>query len=94
MPVATHNVAGPIATIASANFAASVREFVAHEAFVSNPMNRDGRGINGDPEVLGYDKEMIVKGHIQLSDRPGFGIELNEKLIRERYLVEGEKMWS
>jgi L-alanine-DL-glutamate epimerase-like enolase superfamily enzyme len=57
-------------------------------------MNRDGRGINGDPEVLGYDKEMIVKGHIQLSDRPGFGIQLNEKLIRERYLVEGEKMWS
>ncbi len=53
MPVATHNVAGPIATIASANFAASVREFVAHEAFVSNPMNRDGRGINGDPDVLG-----------------------------------------
>jgi L-alanine-DL-glutamate epimerase-like enolase superfamily enzyme len=94
MPVATHNVAGPIATIASANFGASVREFIAHEAFVSNPMNRDGRGINGDPEVLGYDKEMIVKGHIQLSDRPGFGIELNEKLIRERYLVEGEKMWS
>jgi L-alanine-DL-glutamate epimerase-like enolase superfamily enzyme len=44
--------------------------------------------------VLGYDKEMIVKGHIQLSDRPGFGIELNEKLIRERYLVEGDKMWS
>ena len=94
MPVATHNVAGPIATIASANFAASVREFVAHEAFISNPVNRDGRGINGDADVLGYDKEMIVKGHIQLSDRPGFGIDLNEKLIRERYLVEGEKMWS
>ncbi|HYP14957.1 MAG TPA: mandelate racemase/muconate lactonizing enzyme family protein [Bryobacteraceae bacterium] len=94
MPVATHNVAGPIATIASANFAASVREFVAHEAFISNPVNRDGRGINGDADVLGYDKEMIVKGHIQLSDRPGFGIELNEKLIRDRYLVEGEKMWS
>ncbi len=94
IPVATHNVAGPIATIASANFAATVREFVAHEAFVSNPINRDGRGINGDPDVLGYDKEMIVKGHIQLSDRPGFGIQLNEKLIREKYLVEGEKMWT
>ena len=94
IPVATHNVAGPIATIASANFAASVREFVAHEAFISNPINRDGHGINGDPEVLGYDKEMIVNGHIQLSDRPGFGIELNEKLIREKYLVDGEQMWS
>lgn len=94
IPVATHNVAGPIATIASANFAASVREFVAHEAFVGNPINREGRGINGDPDILGYDKEMIVNGHIQLSDRPGFGIELNEELIQEKYLVDGEQWWS
>lgn len=94
MPVCTHNVAGPVATIASANWAASVREFVAHEAFIFNPLNRAGKGINGDPEVLGYDKEMIVNGHIQLSDRPGFGIELNEKLIKEKYLVKGEKWWD
>ena len=94
IPVCTHNVAGPVATIASANFAASVREFVAHEAFINNPMNREGKGINGDPDVLGYDKEMIVNGHIQLSDRPGFGIELNEELIRGKYLVDGETWWK
>ena len=94
MPVCTHNVAGPIATIASANFAATVREFVAHETFIMNPKNRAGNGINGDPDVLGYDKEMIKNGHIQLSDRPGFGIELNEKLIKEKYLVEGETWWD
>jgi L-alanine-DL-glutamate epimerase-like enolase superfamily enzyme len=94
IPVSTHNVAGPIATVASANFAASVREFVAHEAFISNPMNRAGKGINGDPDVLGYDKDVIRNGHIQLSDRPGFGIELNERLIREKYLVEGEQWWN
>ena len=94
IPVCTHNVASPIATIASANFAATVREFVAHEAFIFNPVNRAGKGINGDPDVLGYDKEMIVKGHIQLSDRPGFGIELNEKLIKEKYMVEGETWWK
>jgi L-alanine-DL-glutamate epimerase-like enolase superfamily enzyme len=94
IPVCTHNVAGPVATIASANFAASVREFVAHEAFISNPINRAGKGINGDPDVLGYDKDVIKNGHIQLSDRPGFGIELNEKLIKEKYLVEGETWWN
>ena len=93
MPVCTHNVAGPIATIASANFASTVREFVAHEAFIMNPKNRAGNGINGDPDVLGYDKDVIKNGHIQLSDRPGFGIELNEKLIKEKYLVEGETWW-
>jgi len=94
IPVCTHNVAGPIATIASANFAASVREFVAHEAFISNPLNRAGKGINGDPDVLGYDKDVIKNGYIQLSDRPGFGIELNEKLIKEKYLIEGEIWWN
>jgi hypothetical protein len=57
-------------------------------------MNRAGRGINGDPDVIGYDKEVIKNGHIQLSERPWFGIALNEQLIRERYLVEGEQMWS
>ena len=94
IPVCTHNVASPIATIASANFAASVREFVAHEAFIFNPRNRAGDGINGDPDVLGYDKPMIKNGHIQLSDRPGFGIELNEELIKGKYLVEGETWWD
>lgn len=94
IPVATHNVAGPIATIASANFAASVREFLAHEAFMVSDSNREGNGINGDPEVLGYDKPVIQNGHIQLSDRPGFGIQLNESLIREKYLVEGEDWWD
>lgn len=94
IPVATHNVASPIATVASANLAASIREFLGHEAFISNPINRNGRGINGDPEVLGYDKELVKDGYIQLSDRPGFGIELNEKLIKEKYLVEDEEWWD
>ncbi|NND05038.1 MAG: mandelate racemase/muconate lactonizing enzyme family protein [Saprospiraceae bacterium] len=94
IPVATHNVAGPIATIASANLAASVREFLAHEVFISNPINEAGRGVNGDPDVLGYDKEMVKDGHIQLSDRPGLGIELNETLIKEKYLCEDEEWWD
>jgi L-alanine-DL-glutamate epimerase-like enolase superfamily enzyme len=94
IPVATHNVAGPVATIASANFAASVREFLAHEVFLMREMNREGRGVNGDPDILGYDKPMVKDGHIQLSDRPGFGIELNEELIKKKYLVEGEQWWD
>jgi L-alanine-DL-glutamate epimerase-like enolase superfamily enzyme len=94
IPVATHNVAGPIATIASANLAASVREFLGHEVFISNAINRQGRGVNGDPDVLGYDKEMVKDGYIQLSDRPGLGIELNEELIKNKYLCEDEEWWD
>ncbi|MBK8505879.1 MAG: mandelate racemase/muconate lactonizing enzyme family protein [Saprospiraceae bacterium] len=94
IPVATHNVAGPIATVASANLAASVREFLGHEAFISNPINQAGNGINGDPDVLGYDKPLVKDGYIQLSDRPGFGIELNEALIKNKYLCEDEEWWG
>ena len=94
IPVCTHNVAGPIATIASANFAATVREFVGHEVFLNTTLNREGKGVNGDQDVLGYDKEMAVNGHLQLSDRPGFGIELNEELIKGKYMVEGETWWD
>lgn len=93
IPVATHNVAGPIATIASANFAASVREFMGHEVFIMNPKNQEGKGVNGDPDVLGYDKEMVKDGYLQLTDRPGLGIELNEDLVKS-YLVEGEDWWD
>ena len=89
IPVATHNVAGPIATVASANWAASVREFLAHEIF---PFT-EGWSMNGDPDILGYDKELIKDGHIQLSDRPGFGFDLNEDLLKE-YLLEGEEWWG
>ena len=93
IPVATHNVAGPIATVASANLAASVREFLGHEVFISNPINQAGRGVNGDPDVLGYDKELVKDGYLQLTDRPGLGIELNEDLLKS-YLVEGEAWWD
>ncbi len=89
IPVATHNVAGPIATVASANWAASVREFLAHEIF---PFREDW-SMHGDPEILGYDKELVKDGYIQLSDRPGFGIELNENLLKE-YLLDGEEWWG
>ena len=33
MPVATHNVMGPIATIASANCAATMLDFIGHESY-------------------------------------------------------------
>jgi L-alanine-DL-glutamate epimerase-like enolase superfamily enzyme len=90
IPVATHNVAGPIATVASANLAASVREFLGHEMFA---LQEGGKGLHGDPEILGYDKPLVKDGHIQLSDRPGLGIELNEELVK-RYLADDETWWG
>jgi L-alanine-DL-glutamate epimerase-like enolase superfamily enzyme len=62
--------------------------------FLRSDKNKQGHGVNGDPDILGYDKPMTKDGHIQLSDRPGFGIELNEELIKGKYLVDGEEWWD
>ncbi|GAB2971345.1 mandelate racemase/muconate lactonizing enzyme family protein [Mucilaginibacter puniceus] len=94
IPVATHNVAGPIATVASAHWAATVREFAGHEAFMNNPINADGRSCNGDPEVLGYGVDLLKDGYLQFNDKPGLGITLNEKLIKEKYMMPGETWWE
>ena len=95
IPVATHNVAGPIATVASANLAASVREFLGHEIFSwnGNYLTAGSFGVNGDQRILGYGKELVKDGYIQLSDRPGLGIELDEDLVKS-YLCEGEEWWD
>ncbi|MGY3214725.1 mandelate racemase/muconate lactonizing enzyme family protein [Mucilaginibacter sp. HD30] len=94
IPVVTHNVAGPVATIASAHWAATVREFVGHEAFMNQAINQDGKSCNGDPEVLGYGIDMLKDGYLQFNGKPGLGITLNEKLVKEKYMVPGETWWD
>lgn len=94
IPVVTHNVAGPVATVASAHWAATVREFVGHEAFMNQAINQDGRSCNGDPEVLGYGIDLLKDGYLQFNGKPGLGITLNEKLVKEKYMVPGETWWD
>lgn len=91
MPVATHNVMGPVATIASANAAATMQDFLGHESYDYTENSRDGHGGWGD--LIVYDMDIIKDGHIQLSDRPGLGLDLN-KDIAIKNLVEGEKWWG
>ena len=68
IPVATHNVMGPVATIASANCAAAMPDFLGHESFDFKNGPRAGDG-----DVIIYDREIIQDGYIQLSDKPGTG---------------------
>lgn len=88
MPVATHNVMGPIATIASANCAATMHDFAGHETFDFKSGNRAGEG-----DLIIYDREIIQDGHIQLSDKPGLGLDVN-KDVALKYLLEGETWWG
>jgi len=90
IPVATHNVAGPIATVASAHLAASIREFLGHEMFA---LKESGEGLHGDPEILGYGRPLMENGYLQLNDKPGLGIDVNEELLK-KYLAKGETWWG
>jgi L-alanine-DL-glutamate epimerase-like enolase superfamily enzyme len=88
IPVATHNVMGPIATIASANCAAAINDFMGHETFDFKNGRRAGEG-----DLIVYDREIIQDGHIQLSNKPGLGLDVN-KDFASKYLMEGERWWG
>jgi L-alanine-DL-glutamate epimerase-like enolase superfamily enzyme len=91
MPVATHNVMGPVATIASANAAATMQDFLGHESYDYTANSRDGHG--GWGTLINYDLDIIKDGHIQLSDKPGLGLDLNKEVAMKN-LLPGEKWWG
>ncbi len=83
IPVCAHNVASPLGTMASAHCAASIRNFRAHES----------AAINTDwPKMVIADGPIIKDGRIQLFEKPGLGVELNEDWVRQR-LAPGEEWW-
>jgi len=88
IPVATHNVMGPVATIASANCAAAMQDFLGHESFDFKNGSRAG-----ESDVIVYDREIIQDGFIQLSDKPGLGVEIN-KDVAMKHLMDGETWWG
>ncbi len=88
IPVATHNVMGPVATIASANCAAAMSDFIGHESFDFKNGSRAG-----ETDVIIYDREIIQDGYIQLSDKPGLGVEI-DKDVAMKHLMDGEVWWG
>jgi len=63
-------------------------DFAGHETFDFKSGNRAGEG-----DLIIYDREIIQDGHIQLSDKPGLGLDLN-KDVAMKYLMEGETWWA
>ena len=74
MPMAAHNVSGPIGTMAACHSCASMRNFMILEFHA-----QDVAWWN--TLILG-DEELIKGGYITLSDKPGHGLELNEEIAR------------
>ena len=71
--VAPHNPMGPLATAVNAHFALATPNFKILEYVL--PSQETRRRFDG---VL-----LPAEGYLHVSDRPGFGIELNEDAIRE-----------
>jgi len=70
--LAPHNPNGPLSTLASAHVCASVPNFFRQEFMFNDVAWRD--------TVITHPiKDMIVDGHLHLSDRPGLGVDLIEE---------------
>ena len=82
VPFAPHMVASYLGAMASAHVCASVPNFMVLEwqiYFHKNPMFE---------EIVDFKASEIVDGHIQLSEKPGIGVEINEEGMR-KYAQEG-----
>ena len=84
IPMATHNTGSLVCTMATAQWAGSIRDFLTCETVT-------GKGGWMDQVVLG-DKPAIRDGYIWLDNKPGLGIELNRDVV-ESHLAEGETWW-
>jgi L-alanine-DL-glutamate epimerase-like enolase superfamily enzyme len=85
LPMANHNTGSQVCTYASAQWAASIRDYVSLETVT-------GEGGWMD-EVLLLDGPYIKDGFVQVTDKPGLGIELNPDVVRA-HLAEGEAWWG
>jgi galactonate dehydratase len=81
-PFAPHMVASYLGAMAAAHVCASVPNFLILEwqiYFHRDRMYKD---------IISHDGEMIVKGHIPLSNKPGIGVDINFEGMR-RYAANG-----
>jgi len=86
IPIAAHNIQGPVGTVASAHVAASVPNFVALEYHAFDvPWFEDLVSRTGESGPI------IEDGSIDLPQGPGLGIEINPDVAAE-YLVDGEEL--
>ncbi len=85
LPMATHNTGSIVATLANAQWAASIRDYIACETVMGN----------GDwlDKMVVYDEPMFKDGYITVSKKPGLGFDLNPDVVRA-HLAAGEQWWG
>ena len=86
MPLAVHNISSPVGTIAAAHFCAAIPNFLALEFHASEvPFWND--------LIEGVPKPVIQNGYIEIPEKPGLGVSLNEEVAR-RYARKGEPFFE
>jgi L-alanine-DL-glutamate epimerase-like enolase superfamily enzyme len=85
LPMANHNTGCLINTMATVQWAASVRDYIACETVL-------GRGDWMD-QVLVLDGPPIREGFVKVPDQPGLGLTLNPDVVKA-HLATGETYWA
>jgi L-alanine-DL-glutamate epimerase-like enolase superfamily enzyme len=85
LPMAAHNTGSAVNTMATVQWAASVRDFVAAETVIG--------ARNWMDDVIVHDGPIVSQGYITVPQKPGLGIELNPDVARTN-LAEGEQYWD
>ena len=85
LPMAPHNITGPVGTVASAHMCAAIPNFLVLEWH--------GAGIPFFEDLVAGEAPFISEGGITVSDAPGLGIDLDLEACR-RYAWPGEPFFE
>ena len=85
IPIATHNTGSQLHTWATCQWAASIRDYLTCETVT-------GQGGWMD-QLLLLDSPYIKDGFIQVTNKPGLGVELNPDTVKA-HLAPGEQWWG
>ena len=85
LPMANHNTGSVVNTMATVQWASSIRDYVACETVVGR---RDWMD-----DVIVHDGLVVKNGFIEAPTKPGLGIELNPDVVKA-HLVPGETWWG
>ena len=85
LPMAAHNSGTALNTMASVQWAASVRDFLAAETVAG--------GRNWMDDVIVHEGPLVAQGYVSVPRKPGLGVELNPDVVKAN-LAEGEKYWD
>lgn len=85
LPMANHNTGSVVNTMATVQWAASIRDYVACETVIGR---RDWMD-----DVIVHEGLVVKNGFIEVPNKPGLGIELNPDVVKA-HLAPGESWWG